>query len=124
MRVNSIADIVKIISTPTVLWPMAEWNPPTVADTKRNFYESFSRPIPGIYSNVIQELLVQQHIMRYNKSYSYDEASHSVSTSSGCQLLFFSITVQNMCGTIACNIHMADVVGDHAGVWSGFCQRL
>ncbi len=46
-----------------------------MAETKRNFYEAFSRPIPGIYSNVIQELLVQQHIMRYNKSYSYDEAS-------------------------------------------------
>ncbi|CAL8472051.1 g11593 [Coccomyxa elongata] len=50
-----------------------DWNPPTVADTKRKFYEGFSRPIPGIYSNVIQELLVQHHIMRYNKSYSYDE---------------------------------------------------
>ncbi|KAK9905813.1 hypothetical protein WJX75_006757 [Coccomyxa subellipsoidea] len=50
-----------------------EWNPPTVADTKRKFYEGFSRPIPGIYSNVIQELLVQHHIMRFNKSYSYDE---------------------------------------------------
>ena len=46
-----------------------------MADTKRKFYEGFSRPIPGIYSNVIQELLVQHHIMRYNKSYSYDEAS-------------------------------------------------
>ena len=50
----------------------ADWKPPTVADTKRRFYESFRRPVAGIYNNVIQELLVQQHIMRYNRKYSYD----------------------------------------------------
>ncbi len=51
----------------------ADWNPPTVADTKKRFYETFRKPIPGLYNNVIQELLVQQHIMRYNKKYRYDE---------------------------------------------------
>lgn len=49
------------------------WNPPTVADTKRKFYDGFRKPIPGVYNTVIQELLVQQHIMRYNKNYIYDE---------------------------------------------------
>lgn len=53
----------------------ADWNPPTVADTKRKFYETFRKPVSGIYNNVIQELLVQQHIMRYNKKYQYDEVS-------------------------------------------------
>ena len=52
----------------------ALWNPPTVADTKRKFYEAFRKPVPGIYNNIIQELLVQQHLMRWNKKYTYDEA--------------------------------------------------
>ena len=46
--------------------------PPTVADTKAKFYKAFSTPIPSIYNNVIQELLVQQHLMRYNRKYQYD----------------------------------------------------
>ncbi|KAK9828437.1 hypothetical protein WJX81_008526 [Elliptochloris bilobata] len=49
------------------------WNPPTVADTKRKFYEAFRKPVPGIYNNIIQELLVQQHLMRFNRNYNYDE---------------------------------------------------
>jgi hypothetical protein len=52
----------------------APWNPPTVADTKRRFYEAFRKPVPGFYNNIIQELLVQQHLMRYNRKYRYDEA--------------------------------------------------
>ncbi len=51
----------------------APWNPPTVADTKRRFYEAFRKPVPGFYNNIIQELLVQQHLMRYNRKYRYDE---------------------------------------------------
>ena len=54
----------------------APWNPPTVADTKRKFYEAFRKPVPGIYNNIIQELLVQQHLMRWNKKYTYDEVRH------------------------------------------------
>ncbi|CAK0783183.1 hypothetical protein CVIRNUC_006382 [Coccomyxa viridis] len=50
-----------------------DWAPPTVADTKKKFYETFRKPVPGLYNNVIQELLVQQHIMRYNRKYRYDE---------------------------------------------------
>ncbi|KAL2624346.1 hypothetical protein R1flu_008591 [Riccia fluitans] len=45
---------------------------PTVADTKRNFLESYRRPVPSIYNNVIQELLVQHHLLRYNTTYQYD----------------------------------------------------
>ena len=43
-----------------------------MADTKAKFYQAFSTPIPSIYNNVILELLVQQHLMRYNSKYQYD----------------------------------------------------
>lgn len=46
--------------------------PPTVADAKAAFLEGFKRPLPGIYSTVIQELLVQQHLFRWNVTYSYN----------------------------------------------------
>ncbi|KAG8099679.1 hypothetical protein GUJ93_ZPchr0013g37766 [Zizania palustris] len=45
---------------------------PTVAETKLNFLKSYKRPIPSIYSTVLQELLVQQHLMRYKRTYQYD----------------------------------------------------
>lgn len=45
---------------------------PTVAETKGKFITTYRKPIPSIYSNVIQELLVQQHLMRYNTTYKYD----------------------------------------------------
>jgi len=45
---------------------------PTVADTKGKFIQTYRKPIPSIYSNVIQEILVQQHLMRYNSTYKYD----------------------------------------------------
>ncbi|KAF4347543.1 hypothetical protein G4B88_023424 [Cannabis sativa] len=47
-------------------------NSPTVADTKLNFLKSYKRPIPSVYNSVLQELLVQQHLIKYKKSYSYD----------------------------------------------------
>ncbi|KAK1567873.1 hypothetical protein Q3G72_017670 [Acer saccharum] len=37
--------------------------PPTVADTKSNFLKAYKRPIPSIYNTVLQELIVQQHLM-------------------------------------------------------------
>ncbi|KAL0916975.1 hypothetical protein M5K25_014531 [Dendrobium thyrsiflorum] len=46
--------------------------PPTVAETKLNFLKSYKRPIPSIYNNVLQELLVQQQLMRYKRTYQYD----------------------------------------------------
>ncbi|XP_057874155.2 protein THYLAKOID FORMATION1, chloroplastic isoform X2 [Cryptomeria japonica] len=45
---------------------------PTVAETKLDFIKAYKRPIPNIYSNVIQELIVQQHLMRYKATYRYD----------------------------------------------------
>ncbi|KAI3855743.1 hypothetical protein MKW92_023519 [Papaver armeniacum] len=46
--------------------------PPTVAETKLNFLKAYKRPIPSIYNTVLQELIVQQHLTRYKKSYRYD----------------------------------------------------
>ncbi|KAF8409376.1 hypothetical protein HHK36_005451 [Tetracentron sinense] len=45
---------------------------PTVSDTKLNFLKAYKRPIPSIYNTVLQELIVQQHLMRYKKTYQYD----------------------------------------------------
>ncbi|KAK3032260.1 hypothetical protein RJ639_037434 [Escallonia herrerae] len=45
---------------------------PTVAETKLNFLNSYKRPIPSIYNTVLQELIVQQHLMRYKRTYCYD----------------------------------------------------
>ncbi|CAO2047970.1 unnamed protein product, partial [Urochloa humidicola] len=52
--------------------PSSQYVPPTVAETKLNFLKSYKRPIPSIYSTLLQELLVQQHLMRYKKTYQYD----------------------------------------------------
>ncbi|KAK6120595.1 hypothetical protein DH2020_045660 [Rehmannia glutinosa] len=45
---------------------------PTVSQTKANFLKAYKRPIPSIYNTVLQELIVQQHLMRYKRSYRYD----------------------------------------------------
>ncbi|KAI3473494.1 hypothetical protein Pfo_031390 [Paulownia fortunei] len=45
---------------------------PTVSQTKLNFLKAYKRPIPSIYNTVLQELIVQQHLMRYKRSYQYD----------------------------------------------------
>lgn len=46
--------------------------PPTVSDTKMNFLKAYKRPIPSVYNTVLQELIVQQHLMRYKRTYCYD----------------------------------------------------
>eukprot|EP00877_Chromochloris_zofingiensis_P000694 jgi/Chrzof1/10625/Cz05g05190.t1_THF1[v5.2] len=51
----------------------AAFDPPTVSDTKRKFSEAYKKPIPSIYNTVVQELLVQQHFMRYNVNYKYNQ---------------------------------------------------
>ncbi|KAL0328188.1 UNVERIFIED_CONTAM: protein THYLAKOID FORMATION1, chloroplastic [Sesamum calycinum] len=48
------------------------FDPPTVSETKSNFLKAYKRPIPSIYNTVLQELIVQQHLMRYKTSYQYD----------------------------------------------------
>ncbi|XP_042441706.1 protein THYLAKOID FORMATION1, chloroplastic-like [Zingiber officinale] len=50
----------------------ASYVPPTVSETKLSFLKAYKRPIPSIYNTVLQELLVQQHLMRYKKTYQYD----------------------------------------------------
>ncbi|KAL2938040.1 Protein THYLAKOID FORMATION 1 chloroplastic [Bienertia sinuspersici] len=45
---------------------------PPVSETKSNFLKAYKRPIPSIYNNVLQELIVQQHLMRYKRTYRYD----------------------------------------------------
>jgi hypothetical protein len=45
---------------------------PSVSETKLNFLKAYKRPIPSIYNNVLQELIVQHHLMRYKTSYRYD----------------------------------------------------
>lgn len=57
-----------------VVVPMAAaFAPPTVSDTKARYLKTFSKPINSIYNNVIQELLVQMHFVRYGKNYKYNE---------------------------------------------------
>lgn len=48
---------------------------PTVADAKQAFLQAFPKPLPAIYSTVVLELLVQQHLYRWNKNYKYSEVT-------------------------------------------------
>lgn len=45
---------------------------PTVSDTKAAFLAKYSKPVNPIFSTVINELLVTQHLWRYQKKYAYD----------------------------------------------------
>ncbi|KAL8267283.1 hypothetical protein R6Q59_004627 [Mikania micrantha] len=47
-------------------------DPPPVSETKLKFLNAYKRPIPSIYNTVLQELIVQQHLMKYKKTYRYD----------------------------------------------------
>jgi len=47
--------------------------PPTVSDTKAKFLEGYKKPIPAMYNSAVQELLVTQHLIRYNATYKYDK---------------------------------------------------
>lgn len=51
----------------------AAFAPPPVSETKARFIKTYSKPIASIYNTVIQELLVTQHFIRYNKFYKYNE---------------------------------------------------
>ncbi|CAD7705285.1 unnamed protein product [Ostreobium quekettii] len=51
----------------------AAYQPPAVSATKQKFLEEYPRPVPAIYNTVVQELLIQQHFIRYNVAYKYDE---------------------------------------------------
>jgi photosystem II biogenesis protein Psp29 len=49
-------------------------NPLTVSDTKRSFYSIHTRPINSIYRRVIEELLVEIHLLKVNEDFKYDPA--------------------------------------------------
>lgn len=44
----------------------------TVSDTKRAFYAAHSRPINSIYRRVIEELMVEMHLLSVNVDFQYD----------------------------------------------------
>ncbi len=44
----------------------------TVSDTKRAFYTLHTRPINSIYRRVVEELLVEVHLLRVNEDFRYD----------------------------------------------------
>ncbi|MCW6038332.1 photosystem II biogenesis protein Psp29 [Spirulina subsalsa FACHB-351] len=44
----------------------------TVSDTKQNFYTHHTRPINSIYRRVVEELMVEMHLLSVNVNFSYD----------------------------------------------------
>lgn len=47
-------------------------NARTVSDTKRAFYTAHTRPINTIYRRVVEELMVEMHLLSVNADFSYD----------------------------------------------------
>jgi photosystem II biogenesis protein Psp29 len=45
---------------------------PTVSDTKRNFYSFHTRPINSIYRTVVEELMVEMHLLSVNVDFKPD----------------------------------------------------
>ncbi|KAL0399996.1 UNVERIFIED_CONTAM: protein THYLAKOID FORMATION1, chloroplastic [Sesamum radiatum] len=68
---NSISSLIQFTAYEVNFWMLLS-DPPTVSETKSNFLKAYKRPIPSIYNTVLQELIVQQHLMRYKRSYQYD----------------------------------------------------
>lgn len=52
---------------------LAAFAPPTVSDTKAAFYAAYRKPLPALYTPVVQELLVQHHLVKYNIAFQYDQ---------------------------------------------------
>ncbi|MCP2727668.1 photosystem II biogenesis protein Psp29 [Limnofasciculus baicalensis] len=44
----------------------------TVSDTKRDFYSHHTRPINSIYRRVVEELMVEMHLLSVNVDFHYD----------------------------------------------------
>lgn len=44
----------------------------TVSDTKRSFYSTHTRPINTIYRRVVEELMVEMHLLSVNADFSYN----------------------------------------------------
>jgi len=47
--------------------------PNTVADTKKSFYEVYPRPLPALYRNIVLELMVQHHLIKFQSKHQYDK---------------------------------------------------
>lgn len=48
-------------------------NAVTVSDTKKKFLDAYAKPIPALYSTIIQELLVQAHLIKFGAKFEYDK---------------------------------------------------
>lgn len=44
----------------------------TVSDTKRSFYNLHTRPVNSIYRRVVEELMVEMHLLTVNNDFRYD----------------------------------------------------
>jgi photosystem II biogenesis protein Psp29 len=44
----------------------------TVSDTKRDFYQQHTRPIDSIYRRVVEELMVEMHLLSVNSDFNAD----------------------------------------------------
>ena len=44
----------------------------TVSDTKRDFYNNHTRPVNSIYRRVVEELMVEMHLLSVNVDFRYD----------------------------------------------------
>ncbi|MFM7602708.1 MAG: photosystem II biogenesis protein Psp29 [Pseudanabaena sp.] len=44
----------------------------TVSDTKKDFYLAFPKPVNQVYRRVVDELLVEVHLLKVNQTFSYD----------------------------------------------------
>lgn len=51
----------------------ADPNSVTVSDTKKSFYEAFPKPLPALYTNIVMELLVQHHLIKFQHKHQYDK---------------------------------------------------
>mmetsp|Transcript_35353 Transcript_35353/g.76782 ORF Transcript_35353/g.76782 Transcript_35353/m.76782 type:complete len:296 (+) Transcript_35353:150-1037(+) len=45
----------------------------TVSETKERFLAVFPKPLPALYSTIIQELLVQHHLIKYSPKHQFDK---------------------------------------------------
>jgi len=45
---------------------------PTVSETKAAFISAYPKPIPAMFNTVLQEMIVMQHMTRYNAKYTYN----------------------------------------------------
>jgi photosystem II biogenesis protein Psp29 len=68
-KFNSAVDVIKLI-TKSPYCPVN--NLSTVSDTKRNFYSQHTRPINSIYRRVVEELMVEMHLLSTNVDFAYN----------------------------------------------------